>query len=84
MDVPFFSVTVPLDITFLLEKARAENLPFFGLSLFAIARALNAVEALRYRLLPDGEIVLYEKIDPVYLALREDEAITAVRVPVCQ
>ncbi|WP_005876923.1 CatA-like O-acetyltransferase [Oxalobacter paraformigenes] len=81
MDVPFFSVTVPLDITFLLEKARAENLPFFGLSLFAIARALNAVEALRYRLLPDGEIVLYEKIDPVYLALREDEAITAVRVP---
>lgn len=81
MDMPFFSMTTQLDASGLLERSKAENRSFFSLSLFAVSRAMNSVEAMRYRLLEDGQIVLYDTIDPVYVAMRDDGTITVVRVP---
>lgn len=81
MDCPYFSVTMQYDATDLIEKAKALNASFFSMCLFAVTHALNDVEAFRYRVLANGDIVLHDKIDPVYLALREDKAITALKVP---
>lgn len=81
MECPFFSVTTRYDATALLEKARTIGASFSSVCLFAVSKALNEVEAFRYRVLEGGDIVLYDKIDTVYLAMREDRAITAVRVP---
>ena len=81
MDVPFFSMTAQLDVTGLLNRSEAKKQSFFGLSLFAVSKALNAVEAMRYRLLENGQIVLYDTIDPSYIAMRSDGTITVVRVP---
>ena len=75
MDMPFFSMTTQLDASGLLERSKAENRSFFSLSLFAVSRAMNSVEAMRYRLLEDGQIVLYDTIDPVYVAMRDDGTI---------
>ena len=81
MECPFFSVTTRYDATALLEKAKKMDVSFSSVCLFAVSKALNEVEAFRYRVLEGGDIVLYDKIDTVCLAMREDRAITAVRVP---
>lgn len=71
MECPFFSVTTRYDATALLEKARTIGASFSSVCLFAVSKALNEVEAFRYRVLEGGDIVLYDKIDTVYLARRK-------------
>ncbi len=65
MDGPYFSVAMQYDATALIEKAKALNASFFSMCLFAVTHALNDVEAFRYRVLANGDIVLHDKIDPV-------------------
>ncbi len=81
LDIPFFSVTTQHDVTRLLRLSESRKIAFFSLCLYAVTRAVNRVEAFRFRALAGGEVVLHDRIDAVYLALRADRAITAVRVP---
>ncbi len=81
LDIPFFSVTAQHDVTRLLRLSESRKISFFSLCLYAVTRAVNRVEAFRCRVLAGGEVVLHDRIDAVYLALRTDRAVTAVRVP---
>ncbi len=67
---PFISFTAQVECRAGFEKARARGDSFFLGYLYAITRAANRIEELRYRFWgPDNRIVLYDKVD-VYATIR--------------
>ena len=62
MPDPWAGITVPVDITAFLSALRRR--PFFLSFLYAVMRAANAVPELRRRLLPDGQVVEYDRSEP--------------------
>ena len=70
MTDPWAGITVPVDITDLLDSLHGR--PFFLSFLYAVMRAANAVPELRRRLLPDGQVVEYDHCDPSYTVMKPD------------
>ena len=70
MPDPWAGITVPVDITAFLSALRRR--PFFLSFLYAVMRAANAVPELRRRLLPDGQVVEYDRCDPSYTVMKPD------------
>ena len=62
LDDPFFSVTVPTDVTRLYDRAKAQGDWFYVRYLHAILRAVNQIEEFRYRIDGEGRIVLFDRI----------------------
>jgi chloramphenicol O-acetyltransferase type A len=58
---PFFGLVATVDCTAALAKAKRLGVPFFLYYLHRALRAVNAVEALRYRI-EDGQVVCYDRI----------------------
>ncbi|MDO5399452.1 MAG: chloramphenicol acetyltransferase [Eubacteriales bacterium] len=56
---PYVGLTVNVDITALLDKIRADGLPFFLTVCYCAAQAANAVPELRQRIV-DGKIVEFD------------------------
>lgn len=71
MDDPFFGLTAPVDVTDIYREAKADNASFFLYSLHRIIRAVNAIEAFRYRV-EDGQPVCYDAIHVGSTIGRED------------
>ena len=63
--IPFFSVTFPLDVSDAYAFAKRERLSFYHLMIFLSTRAMNALDAFRYKLRPDG-VVLWEYLSPSF------------------
>lgn len=71
MDEPFFGVTVAMDCTIAYQKSKVTNSSFFISYLHKTLAAINAVEALRYRI--EGDTVfVYDRIDASATISRED------------
>ena len=70
MTDPWAGITVPVDITDLLDSLHGR--PFFLSYLYAVMRAANAVPELRRRLLSDGQVVEYDHCDPSYTVMKPD------------
>ena len=64
MSDPWAGITVPVDITDLLDSLHGR--PFFLSYLYAVMRAANAVPELRRRLLPDGQVVEYGRTIDIF------------------
>jgi len=60
-DIPFFNITANVNVTNLHRYCKSNNLPFFLSSLFYSIKAVNAVEAFRYRIKGEA-VVCYDKI----------------------
>ena len=60
-DIPFFNITANVDATNLQQFCKQKGLPFFLSSLFYSIKAVNAVEAFRYRIKGES-VVCYDKI----------------------
>ena len=58
---PFFGLVAPVDCTRALAEAKRLGVPFFLYYLHAALRAVNRVEALRYRI-EDGQVYCYDRI----------------------
>ncbi|HMK06434.1 MAG TPA: chloramphenicol acetyltransferase [Flavobacterium sp.] len=71
MDEPFFGVTVDVDCTKAYQNSKAQNVSFFMYYLHKTLMAVNAIEALRYRI-EDDKIFVYERIDGSATISRED------------
>lgn len=70
---PFFNICAEIEVTPVLQYAKAHGLSFFVASLYLSTRAANEIAAFRYRL--RGERVLvHEVIHAGSTILREDEA----------
>ncbi len=70
-DVPFFSVTVWVDITSLKQFIDEHRCGFFVFISFLISKAVNGVPELRHRLI-DGELFEFEQVDPGFTVLLGD------------
>lgn len=81
MGIPYFSVTTTVDVTALVHLGKERDLSFFSLCLYGIVHGLNATEAFRYRVLPDGRVILHHTVETMYILLRADKTITAVSAP---
>lgn len=69
---PFWGITVHLDVTKAYQKAKELNSSFFLFYLHKSLLAANAVEAFRYRIENETEVVVYERLDPSTTVNRPD------------
>jgi chloramphenicol O-acetyltransferase type A len=70
--IPFFSTTCQIDITQFKRLAGAQGHGFFIPMSYLISRAVNAVPALRQRII-GGDLYEFDRVDPGYTVLLEDD-----------
>jgi len=81
MEYPFYSVTMPVDITNVKKAARARELSFYCLMIWLCTKALNSVPQFRLRMRGE-QLVLLDKTDPSFTALnRGEEQFRIVTLP---
>ncbi|EDP94377.1 CatA-like O-acetyltransferase [Kordia algicida OT-1] len=59
---PFFAVAAPMDVTKAYEFAKASGNSFFAVYLHDCMQAVNSVEAFKYRIENEDEVVIHEAI----------------------
>ena len=69
MSDPFYTLTFPVDVTALRAWCRGKGLPFYPAMVFAVTRAMEEVEAFRYKD-RDGVIVRHDALVPSFTDLR--------------
>ena len=62
---PYYSVTSQVDVTEAYIRAKALGIKFSHYAMYASLRAVNSIEALRYRQV-DGKVWLYDRITPLH------------------
>ena len=62
---PYYSVTSQVDVTEAYIRAKALGIKFSHYAMYASLRAVNSIEALRYRQV-DGKVWLYVRITPLH------------------
>lgn len=72
IDYPFYSVTVPLEVTRVKAYARRHGLSFYYLMIWLCTKAVNSVEAFRIRV-RGADVVLLEQANPSFTDLRAGE-----------
>ena len=68
---PYFSVTIPFDVTKAYQSAKQRSISFFARYLHDCIKAINAVENLRYRIV-DDKVVVYDTIHASATLVRPD------------
>lgn len=71
MAYPYVGLTANVDITVLLEKVKAERLPFFLTASYCAAQAANGVPEFRQRIL-DGKIIEFDRCPVSHTVALED------------
>lgn len=74
IDYPFYSVTLPLDVTNVRAFARAQGLSFYHLLIWACTKALNRLPAFRLRI-RGKDLVLLDGADPSFTSMRPGEEV---------
>ncbi len=77
---PIFGIVSPVDCTEAFSKSRRSGPSFFALYLFAVMRAVNAVENFRYRIV-DNEVLIHEHIHCTTTIGRKDGTFAFSFVP---
>jgi len=78
--IPHLAITAPIDITPLRAALKRDGIPFTVGWVHTVARAANAVPALRHRL--DGEgVVEYDIVHPAITVLTERETFAFCTLP---
>ncbi len=71
-DEPFFGITMPIDCTIAMKKAKEIQVPFFIYYLHKTLAAINSVENFRLRI-ENKKVYLYDEIDASATIMREDK-----------
>lgn len=69
MDYPQYNICMNVDATHLLNYTKENKLSFYYTMIFAVTKAADAVENLRYRI-RDGKVVLHEHVHPSYTDMK--------------
>lgn len=75
---PIFSISSRLDVTDLYDYCKRTGASFFTTFTFIAAKCLNGVEEFRLRL-KEGNVVLYDVINPSFIVKRADGVISTCR-----
>lgn len=71
VDYPFYSVTIPLDVTGVKAMSKQSGLSFYYLMIWVCTKAVNSVREFRMRV--RGErVVLLERTDPSFTDLQQN------------
>lgn len=68
---PYFSVTIPFDVTIAYQQAKKNGISFFAKYLHDCIKAINAVENLRYRIV-ENDVVMFDTIHASATLMRPD------------
>jgi chloramphenicol O-acetyltransferase type A len=71
LSYPYVGMTVNVDITDLLDKIKAENLPFFLTVCYCVSEAANGVPELRLRI-KENKIIEFERCKTSHTVALED------------
>lgn len=69
MSWPFYSLTFPVDVTPLLRYTKEHGLSFYLSMVYAVTKAMDAVDAFRYKCRGE-EIVLHDHLVPSFTDLK--------------
>lgn len=69
---PFFGVVAPMDVTKAYKFAKESGNSFFAVYLHDCMKAINAVEAFRYRIENENEVVIHDAIHASATIMRTD------------
>ena len=69
MSDPFYTLTFPVDVTPLRAWCRGRSLPFYPAMVFAVTKAMEAVDAFHYKD-RDGVIVRHDTLVPSFTDLK--------------
>jgi len=69
---PYFSLTIPLDVTIAYQNAKKHNYSFFARYLHDCMKAVNKIENFRYRII-DDKIIDFGKIHTSPTLMRPDK-----------
>lgn len=74
VDFPFYSVTVPVDVTNVKKVSKEKNISFYMAMTWVVTKAVNSIEnfRIRYR---DGELYLLDITHPSYTYLKDEDFI---------
>ena len=74
VDFPFYSVTVPVDVTNVKKVSKEKNISFYMAMTWIVTKAVNSIEnfKIRYR---DGELYLLDITHPSYTYLKGEDFI---------
>lgn len=72
MDYPFYSVTIPMDVTNVKAKSREKQVSFYYLMVWLCTKALNSVAQFRLRI-RDDQIVRIDQVNPSFTDMRKGE-----------
>ena len=70
---PFFAIAVPMNVTKAYEFAKASGNSFFAVYLHDCMKAINEVEAFRYGIENDNEVVIHNTIHASATIMRPDK-----------
>ena len=69
MSWPFWTVTFPVDVTRLRRWTRERGVSFYRAMVYAVTKAMERVEAFRYKCRADGQIVYHQRLVPSFTDL---------------
>ncbi len=74
VDFPFYSVTVPVDVTNVKKVSKEKNVSFYMAMTWVVTKAVNSIEnfRIRYR---EGELYLLDITHPSYTYLKGEDFI---------
>ena len=74
VDFPFYSVTVPVDVTNVKKVSKEKNISFYMAMTWVVTKAVNSIEnfRIRYR---NGELYLLDITHPSYTYLKGEDFI---------
>ena len=75
---PIFSISSRLDVTGLHDYCKRRGVSFFTTFTFIVCKCLNGIEEFRLRL-KDGDVVLYDVINPSFIVKTADGVIKTCR-----
>lgn len=73
VDIPLYSLTFSLDVSAVYSFSKRERLPFYYVMIYLSTRAVNAVQAFRYKLREDG-VVLWDVLSPSFTFMYNEAA----------
>ena len=80
---PTFSVTTRLDVTRFFSRCKNIETSFFTDFLYIVMRCLNDIDEMKTRIV-DGDVVIYELVDPGFIVFKDDESIAPGRIPMTE
>ncbi len=75
---PTFAMTVRIDVTDMFKWCKRNRRSFFIEFLYAVSRTANGIEGFRVRLV-DGRPMVYDRVDPSYIVIKDDQSICTCR-----